>query len=37
MLASSAGDYGFESQLGQPKDYKIGIYCVSAKYANKYA
>jgi hypothetical protein len=29
MLASS----GFEPRSGQTKDYKIGIYCFSAKHA----
>ena len=33
MVASSAVDRGFESQLGQTKDYKIGICCFSTKYA----
>ena len=32
VLASSAVDRGFESQLGQTKDYKIGICCFSANY-----
>ena len=32
VLASSAVDRGFEPQLGQTKDYKIGICCFSAKY-----
>jgi hypothetical protein len=25
-------DHGFESRLGQTKEYKIGIYCISAKH-----
>ena len=33
VLASSAVDRGFEPQSGQAKDYKIGIYCFSAKHA----
>ena len=33
MVASSAVDRGFESQLDQTKDYKIGICCFSTKYA----
>jgi hypothetical protein len=33
VLASSAVDRGFEPQSGQPKDYKIGICCFSAKHA----
>jgi hypothetical protein len=32
MLASSVVDSGFESQLGQSKDYKICICCFSAKH-----
>ena len=32
VLASSAVDCGFESRLGQTKDYKIGICCFSAKH-----
>ena len=31
MLISSVVDYGFQTQSGQIKDYKIGIYCFSAK------
>ena len=31
VLASSAVNRGFELRSGQTKDYKIGIYCVSAK------
>ena len=27
MLASSAGDHGFEPLSGQTKDYKICMYC----------
>ena len=37
MLASSAVDRGFQSQLGQTKDYKIGICCFSAKHAGEKA
>ena len=33
VLASSAVDRGFEPQSGQTKDYKIGIWCFSAKHA----
>jgi hypothetical protein len=33
MLASCAVDRGFETRLGQTKDYKIGICCFSAKHA----
>ena len=33
VLASSAVDYRFKSLLGQTKDYKICICCVSAKHA----
>jgi hypothetical protein len=33
VLASSVVDRGFEPQLGQIKDYKIGICCFSAKHA----
>jgi hypothetical protein len=32
VLASSAVDRGFEPRSGQTKDYKIGIYCFSAKH-----
>ena len=32
VLASSAVNHGFEPQSGQTKDYKIGIYCFSAKH-----
>jgi hypothetical protein len=32
-LASSAVDRGFEPQVGQTKDCKIGICCFSAKHA----
>jgi hypothetical protein len=28
VLASSAVNRGFEPQLGQTKDYKIGIWCL---------
>jgi hypothetical protein len=31
VLVSSAVDHGFEPRLGQTKDYKIGIWCFSAK------
>ena len=34
VLASGAVDRGFESQSGQTKDYKIGIFRFSAKYAS---
>ena len=34
MSASSAVDRGFESLSGHTKDFKIGIYCVSAKYTS---
>ena len=30
MLASSVVDRGFKLQVGQTKDYEIGICCVSA-------
>ena len=33
VLASSAVDCGSELRSGQTKDYKIGIYCFTAKYA----
>jgi hypothetical protein len=33
VLASSAVDRGFEPRSGQIKDYKIGMYCYSAKDA----
>jgi hypothetical protein len=32
MLASRAVDRSFEPRSGQIKDYKIGIYCFSAKH-----
>jgi hypothetical protein len=32
VLASSAVDRRFKPRLGQPKDYKIGICCFSAKH-----
>ena len=32
VLASSLVDRGFEPRSGQPKDYKIGICCFSAKH-----
>ena len=31
-LASSAVDHGFKVQSGQPKDYKIGSCCFTAKH-----
>jgi hypothetical protein len=33
VLSSSTVARGFESWSGQTKDYKIGIYCFSAKHA----
>jgi hypothetical protein len=33
VFASSAVDRGFEHWSGQTKNYKIGIFCVSAKHA----
>jgi hypothetical protein len=33
VLALSAVDCGFEPRSGQPKDFKIGICCFSAKHA----
>ena len=33
VLASSAGDRGFDPRSGQTKDFKIGICCFSAKHA----
>ena len=33
VLASSAVDRWFEPRSDQAKDYKIGIYCFSAKHA----
>ena len=33
VLSSSAVDRGFESPLGQNKDFKIGMCCFSVKYA----
>jgi hypothetical protein len=33
VFVSSAVDHEFQSQPGQTKDYKIGIYCFSAKHA----
>ena len=33
VLASSVVDRGFESRLGQTKNYKIGICCFSVKHA----
>jgi hypothetical protein len=32
VLASSAVDHGLEPRSGQVKDYKIGIFCFSAKH-----
>jgi hypothetical protein len=32
MLASSAGDRGFDTQSDQTKDYKISIFGFSVKY-----
>ena len=32
VLASSAVDRGFKPRSGQTKDYKISIYCFSAKH-----
>ena len=32
VLTSSTVDHGFEPQLGQTKDYKIGICCFNAKH-----
>jgi hypothetical protein len=31
MLASSVVDSGFEHRSSQTKDYKIGMFCFSAK------
>ena len=33
VLASSVVDRGFESRLGQTKDYNNSICCLSAKHA----
>jgi hypothetical protein len=33
VLTSRTVDRGFEPWLGQTKDYKIGIYCFSARHA----
>ena len=33
MVASNAVDRVFEPRLGQTIDYKLGIYCFSAKHA----
>ena len=33
VLASSAVDRGFQPRSGQTKDFKIDIYCFSAKHA----
>ena len=35
LLALSVVDRGFEPRSGQTKDYKIGIFCFSAKHALK--
>ena len=32
VLVSCAVDHGFEARSGQTKDFKIGIYCFSAKH-----
>jgi hypothetical protein len=32
VLASSAVDHGFQPLSGQIKNYKIGMYCFSAKH-----
>ena len=32
VLASSAVDHGLDPRSGQVKDYKIGIFCFSAKH-----
>ena len=32
VVTSSAGDRGFEPRSDQTKDYKISIYCFSAKH-----
>ena len=32
MLSASAVDRGFKPRSGQTKDYKISIYCFSAKH-----
>jgi hypothetical protein len=33
MITSRDVDHGFEPRSGQTKDYKIGIFCFSAKHA----
>ena len=33
LFALNAVDRGFKPWLGQNKDYKIGIFCFSAKHA----
>jgi hypothetical protein len=33
VLTSSVVNRGLERRSGQTKDYKIGMYCFSAKYA----
>ena len=35
VIASSAVDRGFEPLLGQTKDYKISVYCFSAKHTSR--
>ena len=32
VLASGVVDRGFDSRSGHTKDYKIGVYCFSAKH-----
>jgi hypothetical protein len=32
VLTSSVVDRGFEARSGQPKDYHIGMCCLSAKH-----
>ena len=32
MLASRVVNHGFEPRIGQTKDYRIGIFCLSAKH-----
>jgi hypothetical protein len=33
VFTSSEVNHGFKPRSGQTKDYKIGIYCFSAKHA----
>ena len=33
LASSSVVDLGFEARSGKTKDYKIGIFCFSAKHA----